>query len=108
MRAYRVALFADADGVGPKITAKRLFYGEDGFEGFNVDMIEQSLEAPADTLAGHVEIPRDLFAIVAAENHVIRRAGLEFHPQFMVLHEPAKPAEERHVFLGEFHEGEVR
>ena len=98
-----VSLSADLNGVLAKLGTEDFLQKQNGLERLHVDMIEQPVEAPPDTLAGHAKRAVDLFPIGSLQDHVAGLSRLQFHPEVLRLHQDLQVLQEGLVLLGQFH-----
>ena len=101
--AELVPLLTDLDRVVTKLGAEGLFQKEDGLECLHVDMVEQAVEPPPDTLAGHAEGLVYLLPIGPLQDHVGGIRKLQLDPKVLRLHQGLQVLQERLVLLGQFH-----
>ena len=102
--AERVPLLADPDGVLAQLGPERLFYMQDALEGTNINVVHESLEAPADALPAHAERLVDLLAVRAAEHHVARLARAQLDPELTRFHQLLQLFQKLRVLLGQLHD----
>lgn len=98
-----VTLAADLDGMLAQLGAKGRFDEEDGLEGRDVHLVEDALKAPAHALATLTEGGVHGSAVRATQHHPAGPGGAQINLEIPRLHEALQLAQERPVFLGEFH-----
>ena len=101
--AEPVPLLADLNGVLAKLGTEDFLQKQNGLEGLHVDMIEQPVEAPPDTLAGHAKRAVDLLSIGSLQDHVAGLSRLQLDPEVLRLHQGLQVLQEGLVLLGQFH-----
>ena len=101
--SYPVPLLADLDSVLAKLSTEDLFQKQDGLEGLYVDLVEQPLKTPANTLAGHAKCLVDLLPVGSFQHHVARLSRLQLDPKVFRLHQGFQVLQKGLVFLGQFH-----
>lgn len=76
----RMAFLADANRVFTKLRAKDSFDEQNGLEGRDVDLVKQTLEAPANALPAHPERLMGAFAVRSLQHHVAGPIRLQLDP----------------------------
>ena len=101
--AEPVPLLADPDRMVTQLRAEHLLQKQYGLECLHIDMVEQPVEPPSDTLTGHAKGPVDLLPISPFQDHVARFSMLQLDPQVLRLDQALQVLQKCLVFLGQFH-----
>ena len=84
----------------PEASAEVALYAVQDFVGLHIDLIEEPLEPPPDTLASHVKGLVDLLAVGALEDHITGPTRLQLDPQVLRVHQLPQLLQECRIFLG--------
>ena len=101
--AEPVPLLADPDRVVAQLGTEDLLQKQTGLERLHVDMVEQPVESPPHTLAGHAKRAMDLAPIGSFQDHVAGLSWLQLDPKVPRLHQGLQVLQEHLVLLGQFH-----
>ncbi len=98
-----VPLPADLDRMVAQLGAEDLLQKQNRLEGFHIYMIEQSVKAPPDTLAGHAEGLVNLLPVGPLEDHIAGLNRFQRDPEVLRLHQGFQVLQKCLVFLGQLH-----
>ena len=72
--------FMKLGGIVTQLRPERLLNHQDGLKRLHINLREEPLEPPANTLPGHAKGLVDLLAVGALENHIARPTRLQLDP----------------------------
>jgi hypothetical protein len=101
--AELIPLPTDPDRMVAQLGAEDFLQKQNRLERLHIDMIEQPVKTPPDTLASHAEALVNLLSVGPLEDHVAGLSRFQLDPEVLRLHQGFQVLQKCLVFLGQLH-----